>query len=197
MRWITVALIVGCTTHHPPRELSPEERKARQDATDAVRLEQAVAAQKSAQLLADQQQAKMAALNLDADTAQKKRAKTIRKHFPAKENVLETCIAEKGGPKQLSPDFRFGSDISIAYQLQLGNEALAQRFLNYIEAASNCTGFGWTKVERALIPALSHLRNTAEIGTLIAVAGDICAQKAENTNECFLSTVQTLTGILE
>lgn len=131
----------------------------------------------------------------EADMAQAKREREIRRHFPARPNAIHNCALGKGRP--LRGDFSFGSEESVAYRLQLRDSALAQRFIVYLDAAASCTPYTRSVLARALIPMLPYVRNTADLGTVIAVAGDIGARDADNTPARFAATVRELARVMK
>ncbi len=132
-------------------------------------------------------------LEAQADAAEKKRHKSIKKHFPEKDNAFMGCIEEKGGA-HIRAGFRFVGEVSIAYQIQLG-PALAQRFLAYIDRASSCSAFAESAMERALIPALPYLQNARQLVTLIATAADLAAMDGDNSSRNFAAKVQALVSL--
>jgi head-tail adaptor len=195
MRTMVLVLALGACTERKAQPTEEEVARAHERMVAALN-----ASRERERMAREREQVesehRLQLLEQAADTAQKKRDKAIKKHFPAKENALENCIAKNGGPRPLKPDFMFGASVSLAYKLQIGDEALAQRFLNYVDALSRCTAYGETELKRALLPFLSYLGTTADIGMLVAVSGDLCARIADSSIECFSSKAQALMGIL-
>jgi len=144
---------------------------------------------------APKQEPTVSELEAQADAAEKKRQKSIKRHFPEKKNAFMGCIEEKGGA-HIRSGFRFVGEVSIAYQIELG-PALAQRFLAYIDRASSCSAFTESAMERALIPALPHLQNARQLVTLIATAADLAARDGDNSSRSFAAKVQTLVNLFD
>lgn len=144
---------------------------------------------------APKQEPTVSELEAQADAAEKKRQKSIKRHFPEKKNAFMGCIEEKGGA-HIRSGFRFASEVSIAYQIELG-PALAQRFLAYIDRASSCSAFTESAMERALVPALPHLQNARQLVTLIATAADLAAMGGDNSSRNFAAKVQTLVNLID
>ena len=146
---------------------------------------------------APKQESTVSELEAQADAAEKKRQKSIKRHFPEKRNAFMGCIEEKGGA-HIRSGFRFVGEVSIAYQIELG-PALAQRFLAYIDRASSCSAFTESAMERALIPALPHLhlQNARQLVTLIATAADLAAVDGDNSSRNFAAKVQTLVNLFD
>jgi len=164
---------------------SAEELAKRQQAADeAARVAAQAEAADAAKVAQEQAEAEAA-----ADAAEMERARTVTRHFPEAPNAIEACVKKKGAPvKRL---MAFGSPASLAYKLQLG-DALARRFSPYVDRAADCTAYGRTALERALIPALSVVQNTRQLGTLVAVAGDIASKEADISIERFSQIVNAL-----
>ena len=143
---------------------------------------------------APKQEPTVSELEVQADAAEKKRQKSIKRHFPEKKNGFMGCIEEKGGA-HIDSGFYFGEEVSIAYKLHLG-PALAQRFLAYIDQASSCSAFTQSTMRRALIPALPYLQNARQLVKLIATAADLAAMDGDNSSRNFTAKVQTLVNLL-